>query len=359
MGMSFAFDKSTFGQDEVTNGSTFPGAYWLVISGFPNAALGFNSPSALNVQPNPIPTVTASLNDALNPGLTPNQLTTISSNLPVVNTFGPAPVLASDDTLQTEFQTFFYPFTISFPNENAFNALQAHQVAIVTLTADFTVPVPTGTDSKGNVTTTPIPLTAQANIELAKGEDPYFIDLNPADPQSYPSWLSFDLRLFTATPDQSHLMFSVPNPSGASDAIRYIQQVLNNLNNPSLITNGDTFDNALTQDEEGSALVFFPTNDSLVPTFNFAVARLRIKSSISTTIDPVRVFFRLFAAASTVTTFTEVGTAEGTYRWGTNGTPGHKIALLGVQGSSSVWAPNTSPFRASPPSASTSTRRRT
>jgi hypothetical protein len=27
-----------------------------------------------------------------------------------------------------------------------------------------------------------------------------------------------------------------------------------------------------------------------------------------------------------------VGTGEGTYRWGTNGTAGHKIALLGVEG---------------------------
>ncbi len=124
----------------------------------------------------------------------------------------------------------------------------------------------------------------------------------------------------------------MPNPADASDAIRYIRQVLDHLNNPTLITNGDTFDNALTQSEEGSALVFFPTNESFIPTFNFAVARVRITSAIKTTIDPVRVFFRLFNAASTATAFSEVGTDEGTYRWGTNGSPGHKIALLGVQG---------------------------
>jgi hypothetical protein len=126
-------------------------------------------------------------------------------------------------------------------------------------------------------------------------------------------------------------MFSVPNPTDASGAIPYIRQVLNNLNNPSQITNGDTFDNALTQDEEGSAIVFFPNDESFVPAFNFAVARVRLKSGITTTVGPVRVFFRLFSAASTVSNFTDVGTAAGTYRWGTNGTPGHKIALLGVQ----------------------------
>jgi hypothetical protein len=332
MGMAFNFDKSTFGQDEVKQSPTWGAAYWLVLSGFPNSALGFNSPSALNGPPNPSPTITAAINSASNPGLNPGQIATIASNLPVVNTFGPPPVQAIDDTLGLNYQTFFCPFTISFPNLNAFNALNQHEVAFVTLTANLTVQVPTGVDAKGNVTNTGVPLNAQANIELAKGEDPYFFDLNPSDPADYPSWLSFDLRLFTVTPTQSHQMFSVPNPTDASQAVAYIQAVLDHLNNPSLITNGDTFDNALTQDEEGSAIVFFPNNDAFVPSFNFAVARVRVRSSIATTLGPVRVFFRLFNAASTNSNFTDVGTGEGTYRWGTNGTPGHKIPLLGVQG---------------------------
>jgi hypothetical protein len=333
MNMSFKFDKSTFGQDEVKQSATWGSAFWLAVSGFPNAALGFNSPSDLNsANPSPLPEVSAAINQSLNPGLTPAQIATIANNLPVVNTFGPPPVLAIDETLGLNFQTFLYPFTISFPNQNAFNALNAHQVAIVTLTAKLTVQVPTGLDSKGNTTTTAVPVNCQANIELAKGEDPYLFDLNPNNPEAYPSWLSFDLRLFAVTPNQSHLMFSVPNPTDANGAIPYIRQVLKHLNDPSLIKNGDTFDNALTQDEEGSAIVFYPNNDSFVPTFNFAVARVRIRSGITTTIGPVRVFFRLFNAASTVSDFTEVGTGEGTYRWGTNGTPGHKIALLGVQG---------------------------
>ena len=73
-------------------------------------------------------------------------------------------------------------------------------------------------------------------------------------------------------------MFSVANPttanpSSANGPIAYIQAVLNHLNNPSLITNGDTFDNALAQDEASSALVFLPTNNAGQPAFNFAVAR--------------------------------------------------------------------------------------
>jgi hypothetical protein len=327
MGMSFDFDKSTFGEDEVKQSASWGSAFWLAVSGFPNSALGFNSPSNLNSSnPSPLPEVTASIEQSLN-SLTPAQVATIAKNLPVVNTFGPPPVLAIDDTLTLNFQNFLYPFTISFPNLNAFNALNAHQVAIVTLKAKLTVQVPTGLDSKGNVTTTSVSVSCQANIELAKGEDPYLFDLNPTNPEAYPSWLSFDLRLFKVTPHQSHLMFSVPNPTDASGAISYIRHVLNHLNNPSLITNGDTFDNALTQDEEGSAIAFLPNHE-----LSFAVARVRIKSSIKTTVGPVRVFFRLFNAASTVSDFAEVGTAEGTYRWGSDGTAGHKIALLGVQG---------------------------
>ena len=276
----------------------------------------------------------------MNPGLTAAQIATIANNLPVVNTFGPPPVQAIDDTLVVNFQTFFCPFTISFPNLNAFNALNPHQVAIVTLTASLTVQIPTG----ANNATTPFTLTARANIELAKGEDPYFVNLNPTSPQAFPSWLSFDLRLFKVTANQAHQMFSVANPttadpSSANGPIAYIQAVLNHLNNPSLITNGDTFDSALAQDEDSSALEFLPTNNAGQPVFNFAVARVRLTSGITTTVGPVRVFFRLLNAASTNSTFTEVGTGAGTYRWGTNGTLGHKIALLGVERSEFVAVP--------------------
>ena len=333
MGMNFYFDKSTFGQDQQTQTSTWGLAYWLAISGLWSQWLGFKQPSDLDGPPNPSPTITAAINSLSNPGLTPIQIETIAINLPVVNTFGPPPVQAIDDTLVINFQTFFCPFTISFPNLNAFNALNPHQVAIVTLTARLTVQIPTGP----NNATTPFTLTAQANIELAKGEDPYLVNLNPTNPQAYPSWLSFDLRLFTVTPNQAHQVFSVANPttgdpSSANGPVAYIRAVLNHLNNPSLITNGDTFDNTLAQDEDSSALEFLPTNSAGEPVFNFAVARVRLTSGITTTVGPVRVFFRLLNAASTNSTFTEVGTGEGTYRWGTNGTVGHKIALLGVAG---------------------------
>ena len=209
--------------------------------------------------------------------------------------------------------------------------MNANEVAVLTLSAEIQVQVPTGGDTNNVVTTTPVTVKCKANIELAKGEDPRMEDLNPASPLSYPSWLSYDLRIFSVTVGQPHDMFSVPTLTDASQAVTYIQNVLHNLNNPTLITNGDTFDNALTQNEENSSIPWLPTQGSDPAQFAFAVARVRIKSSITETIGPVRVFFRLFRAASTVTSFAEVGTGEGAYRWGTNGSPGHKIPLLGVE----------------------------
>jgi hypothetical protein len=332
MNMEFRIEKDTFGQDEVTQSAQWGSAYWLAVSGFPNAQLGFKSPSDLTTAPSLYPTVTPAIDPALNQGLTQAQIDTIANNLPVVNTLGPLPVLAIDNTLAIDYQTFFYPFTVLFPNLNALNALDLHQVAVLTLSASLTVPIQTG-----GTTPTPVTVTSKATIELAKGEDPYLFNSNPADPSAYPVWLSFDLRLFKVTPSQPHRMFSVPNPVSTSDpvvnaqnATTYIQRVLHHLNHPGQITNGDTFDATLTQNEDNSAVEFHTVDDSGNPTFNFAVARMRLKSSITTTISPVRVFFRLFNAASTSTQFTEVGTGSGYYRWGSNGSAGHKIPLLGV-----------------------------
>jgi hypothetical protein len=315
----FVFGKSTFSKDEVSPSQSYSPAYYINVEGFPNASLGFNAPGDLNVQPANLPAIAATVDPALN-SLTAAQIATIAANLPTANNFGPLPILPDDPTLTEELQSFFYPYTITFPGDpslsNMFGALNPHEVAFVTLTATFTV---------GQLT-----LTAKALIELAQGENPYFQNLDNANPKAFPVWLSYDLRFFKATPSQTHQMFSVPNPTDASDCIRYIQGVINNLNTPGAITNGDTFDNALSQDEEASALEFLPADNGGNPTFNFAVARVRIFSNASVAVSPVRVFFRLFSVQSTATTFFEVGTGEGAYRWGSDGSPGHKIALMGV-----------------------------
>ena len=319
--ISFVFGKSTFSQDEVSPNQAFNPAFYINVDGFTNESLGFNTMSDLSNMPANVPAITVSVDASLNVvnGLSATQLSTIGANLPTV-TFGPLPISADDPNLNEELQSFFYPYTITFPSNpalsNLFGALNPHQVVFVTLSGTFTV---------GNVT-----VTAQALIEFAKGEDPYFQNLDKTNPKAYPIWLSYDVRFFKTTPSQMPLTFGIPNPTDASDCISYIQNVISYLNTPAAIAS-DAFDNTLSQNEDTSALEYLPADKSGNLTFNFAVARVRILANSSGTLpSPVRVFFRLFPVQSTATTFAEVGTAEGAYRWGTDGSTGHKIALMGV-----------------------------
>ncbi len=307
--------KGTFGQDEVSAQASWPSAYWLQVSGFTNADLGFNSPSDLNHAPSPAPTLSITIDPTLNPSLTSTQISTIAANLPSVDVFGPAPILADDTTLLEELQTFFYPYTISFSNETAFGALNAHEFAILTLQASLTV---------GSQT-----VQSTALLELAKGEDPRFENLDPAHPNTFPFWLSYDLRFFKVTANQSHHSFGVASPADNGAAVGFIQGVIDNLNTPGANLNGDSFD-GLAQSEDQTTLEFLPDDNGGNATFDFALARVRVLSSIATTIDPVRVFFRLFSAQSTATNFDE----STSYRWGSDGTADHKIPLLGVQADS-------------------------
>ncbi len=312
---SLVINKGTFGQDEVAAQASWPASYWLEVQGFTNQALGFSQPGDLS-HPDPAPALAVTIDAGLNASLTASQIAAIAAHLPSVTVLDP-PILADDPTLAEELQTFLYPYTVSFPGNQAFQELNAHQVAVLTLNATLTV---------GGVT-----VRATAPLELAKGENPRFEDTKPSSPQEYPTWLSYDLRFFKVTPNAEHQMFGVPNPADATAAYGYIQQVLDQLNSGT-VTNGDTFEDTLQQGEDQSALEFLPDDDAGNPTFNFAVARVRVLSSITTTISPVRVFFRMFNAQSTVSSFNE----STTYRWGTDGvTPGHKIPLLGVEANQS------------------------
>ena len=89
----------------------------------------------------------------------------------------------------------------------------------------------------------------------------------------------------------------------------------------------DTFE-GLDQDEERLALEWNPTDDAGHNVFNFALARVRLVSKTTgSTPSPVRVFFRLFQAQNTGSTFDD----STTYRFATDGTlHGRKISLLGV-----------------------------
>ena len=88
----------------------------------------------------------------------------------------------------------------------AFNALLPDEFVVLTLNASLTV---------GQITR-----TASADIELVAGENPYYENVNPADPARFPHWLSFDLRLFkmTVPPSQTRGRFNATMTTNPADA---------------------------------------------------------------------------------------------------------------------------------------------
>jgi hypothetical protein len=317
-------DKSTFGADEVATqlpgSASYPAAYWVAVDGFTARELGFQTPADLgNPSPNPAPDVSVSIDAALNPSLTAAQIGATASNLPSVTALGPLPIVATDPTLTALTQRFLYPYTISFTSSAAFDALQADQAAVLTLTATFTVGSVTRTDS--------------AALELVSGENPFYTNVNPADP-SQPVWLSFDLRVFKlAVPSGGTASrFAAQMTSNPADAPAFIAAAIQNLTTGGGSAGGDTFA-ALSQDEDASALEFLQQDSAGNYVFNFAVARVRLLGKTAgAQATNVRVFFRLLQAQSTGTSFNPT-TA---YRLASDGVlNGHKIPLLGVQNDSS------------------------
>ena len=316
-------DKSTFGSDEVAvqlpGTASYPAAYWVAVDGFTAAELGFRTPADLsNPAPNPAPAVSVTIDPLLNPSLTAAQIATIAANLPSVTQLGPLPVVAIDPTLAALTQRFLYPYTISFTSGDAFTALQADQAAVLTLTATFTVGSVTRTDS--------------AALELVSGQNPFYTNVNPADP-SQPVWLSFDLRFFklAVPPGGTASRFGAQMTSSPSDAPAFIAAAIQNLTGGGGSVGGDSFA-ALSQDEDASALEFLQQDAAGNVVYNFAVARVRLLGNTAgAQATSVRVFFRLLQAQSTSTRFNEA-TA---YRFASDGVlNGHRIPLLGVQNDS-------------------------
>jgi hypothetical protein len=319
--INFIVEKSTFGKDEVTVGAEYAPAYWLAVSGFSNAQLGLTSAGALNQPPNPAPVITVTLDPSLNTGLTAAQLATIGANLPTINQFGPLPIIPIDPTLAQDPQTFLYPYTVAFNSVAAFNALLPDEFVVLTLNASLTV---------GQITR-----TASADIELVAGENPYYENVNPADPAKFPHWLSFDLRLFkmTVPPGQTRDRFNATMTDNAADAPGFIANAIANLTAGGGSVGSDSFESGLTQDEHGSALEFLQKDDDGNFVFNFAVARVRLKGNTpGAQAVKVRVFFRMFNAATTHSEFNP----NTTYRFHTDGVlNGVKVPLLGVQNDAS------------------------
>jgi hypothetical protein len=141
--------------------------------------------------------------------------------------------------------------------------------------------------------------TATASLCLVTQPHPYNVDGQEA-------WLSSDLRVFQIKAGQFRF-----NKVMRSDPNDFIVSVLTNLNNGT--TGGETYENISTSPVM-SRLELSQTVDG-VPVYNFAIARVRYKSS-SVSAQNVKVFFRLFTTASTATEYNQATTYRRTLHGG-------------------------------------------
>ncbi len=193
------------------------------------------------------------------------------------------------------------------------------------------------TDSTTGFGSAPLPVTVQASIgglsgsgvvTLVLNADPYLLD-GPV------SWLSNDVRVFQLATHKSIAGSSVVLQNTGMppvDAPTYIGSLIDELRANTTPPPNHPFDQIST-DEQISEVTIASEDATGVPVYNFALARVRYQSESAS--DQVRVFFRLFQAATTSTAYD-----PDTYSaYASGGTNGFKTPLFGVVGGDVVAVP--------------------
>ena len=315
---SFWVDKSTFGRDEVTDATTppnngsFPNSLWLVVDGLNRQVLGAATP-------------------------------TLSGS---ATTFHHMGVPSDPVGAEYEFPTKpLLPQRVRFPYDVDFTAgdlafFPAPGAAPITLELD-------GAFTLGGNTA-----SASTILELTGGADPYFTNVNPA--LGNVSYLSQDLRVFTATPAVN----SHPVPGGptfgtdsVAGAYAYIQALIDSLNtdygNPAGVDPFDPASNVIPG--QTGAL----TGDSSVTphsgshaNYNFAVARVRLRGGQGDTAAGVKVFFRLWATQTAdtdydpATTYLSHNDASGLPAWPLAPSASQTVPMFATSSSPNLADPN-------------------
>ena len=165
-------------------------------------------------------------------------------------------------------------------------------------------------------------------IMLIKQPDPYMLHGDP-------TWLSVDLRTFSVRPGDT--LFGVTMGPDASDAPDFIQHVAKALSNGNGSAGGQSFNDhaVLPADVQASSLYLYERDENNVRVFNFALARVRYVGLIGAA--NVRVFFRLFNAQSTSTSYDYPPGHR--YRKALSNPQGQPIPLPGIQGSDYATMP--------------------
>jgi kumamolisin len=334
--LTIVLEKSTFGQDEVTQtGGSFPATLFVIVDGLkPGDFPPYNSVTGITT---------------LSPTATPAQLSAWApsiSGAPSGVTFTPTSVASDDPSLPPGVQRFTFTYQIVVP-ASVFSTGSFPELA----TIDATLAVAAA------------PTPASAQIEFIKEADPFF----SSESNGGLWWLSDDLRVFYATQGDTRLgMGAKPLGTTAAEARSFIIDIINNLNAGQGVTSdGQTFE-GLPTTEQGSALSLFPTDfNTGKAIFNFAIARVRLTGTAAAeAATKVRVFFRTWQAQSTDITYSTpaagagASPAIGPFRQYSDGnTDGRKVPLLGISNDGSEYL--TVPYFATarvPPTASMTTQ---
>jgi hypothetical protein len=180
-------NRTTFGMDEVDalkkSFSTVDlgSAYWISVGGFLPSELGLTPTNLSSYPTSSLPTIATKLDLTL-----PAAVSKAMNSMLQVVILG-QPVIPDNSNLPGEPEGFLFPFTVSFAGNSGFTEMASDEIAstLMKLTASL---------RSG--------LSTSAQIELVTGEEPFFIHVIPSN-HKQASWLSFDLRLFKVTENQS------------------------------------------------------------------------------------------------------------------------------------------------------------
>lgn len=161
-----------------------------------------------------------------------------------------------------------------------------------------------------------------ATLNLTKSPNPYMIDVDPAF--GNPHWLSTDVRVFKVRAFETQLGATMA--LDANGPWTYIRSVIDRLR-----SGAENFESVPREGDDivldGAYMSGFPP----MPTFNFAIARVRYRA-ISTVAQDVRCFFRMCNVAATGLEFD----TDSVYRRSPGSTP---VPLLGTAGGQLVSIP--------------------
>lgn len=283
-GSFFVLDRSTFSDDEVeamlltATPALVEAAFYVVVDGFAPQDLGFTSATMQHV-----PTLSV-------------------SPMPSGTTIAPVRLEFEDPAHLNRRQRLTWVYDVSFANTSAFSSA----LTVVTLEASMSTvsgPFPGSVSSIGY-------------LYLVQQPAPYEVD-------GATSWLSTDLRVFQIQQGQSR--FNADLLSGPNT---FITEALSNLNGGT--AGADTFD-GISTDQNTSRLELSGTVNG-TPVYNFAIAKVRYRSLLTSATD-VRVFFRLFPWATSSVEY-DLATA---YRRHTSGAT--VVPLLGIKNNRIVSIP--------------------